>query len=232
MKKLVVLSGSGISAESGIKTFRDMGGLWEEYDVMEVASPQAWQENPELVLRFYNERRKKLLECSPNNGHLGLVELEKYFDVQIITQNVDDLHERAGSKNVLHLHGEIRKARSTADENLIYNILGWELKLGDKCDKGSQLRPHVVWFGEPVNAIPDATSICEKADIFVVVGTSLNVYPAAGLIDYVPHNTPVFLIDPQDVNSTYSSQITYIKEKATTGVPLLVELLKEKYANG
>jgi NAD-dependent deacetylase len=232
MKKLVVLSGSGISAESGIKTFRDMGGLWEEYDVMEVASPQAWQENPELVLRFYNERRKKLLECSPNNGHLGLVELEKYFDVQIITQNVDDLHERAGSKNVLHLHGEIRKARSTADENLIYNIKGWELKLGDKCDKGSQLRPHVVWFGEPVNAIPDAASICEKADIFVVVGTSLNVYPAAGLIDYVPHNTPVFLIDPQDVNSPYSSQITYIKEKATTGVPLLVELLKEKYANG
>jgi NAD-dependent deacetylase len=232
MKKLVVLSGSGISAESGIKTFRDMGGLWEEYDVMEVASPQAWQENPELVLRFYNERRKKLLECSPNNGHLGLVELEKYFDVQIITQNVDDLHERAGSKNVLHLHGEIRKARSTADENLIYNIQGWELKLGDKCDKGSQLRPHVVWFGEPVNAIPDAASICEKADIFVVVGTSLNVYPAAGLIDYVPHNTPVFLIDPQDVNSPYSSQITYIKEKATTGVPLLVELLKEKYANG
>jgi NAD-dependent deacetylase len=209
-----------------------MGGLWEEYDVMEVASPQAWQENPELVLRFYNERRKKLLECSPNNGHLGLVELEKYFDVQIITQNVDDLHERAGSKNVLHLHGEIRKARSTADENLIYNIQGWELKLGDKCDKGSQLRPHVVWFGEPVNAIPDAASICEKADIFVVVGTSLNVYPAAGLIDYVPHNTPVFLIDPQDVNSPYSSQITYIKEKATTGVPLLVELLKEKYANG
>ncbi|MGC9374208.1 MAG: SIR2 family NAD-dependent protein deacylase [Bacteroidales bacterium] len=232
MKKLVVLSGSGISAESGIKTFRDMGGLWEEYDVMEVASPQAWQKNPELVLRFYNERRKKLLECSPNKGHLGLVELEKYFEVQIITQNVDDLHERAGSKNVLHLHGEIRKARSTVDENLIYNIQGWELKLGDKCDKGSQLRPHVVWFGEPVNAILDAASICEKADIFVVVGTSLNVYPAAGLIDYVPNNTPIFLIDPQDVNSTYSSQITYIKEKATTGVPLLVEQLKEKYANG
>jgi len=232
MKKLVVLSGSGISAESGIKTFRDMGGLWEEYDVMEVASPQAWQENPELVLRFYNERRKKLLECSPNKGHLALVELEKYFEVQIITQNVDDLHERAGSKNVLHLHGEIRKARSTADENLIYNIQGWELKIGDKCEKGSQLRPHVVWFGEPVNAILDAVSICEKADIFVVVGTSLNVYPAAGLINYVPDNTPIFLIDPQVVNSPYSSQITYIKEKATTGLPLLVEQLKVKYANG
>ncbi|MGM0503909.1 MAG: Sir2 family NAD-dependent protein deacetylase, partial [Bacteroidota bacterium] len=142
MKKLVVLSGSGISAESGIKTFRDMGGLWEEYDVMEVASPQAWQKDPELVLRFYNERRKKLLESNPNKGHLGLVELEKYFDVTIITQNVDDLHERAGSKNVLHLHGEIRKARSTVDENLICNIEGWELKLGDTCEKGSQLRPH------------------------------------------------------------------------------------------
>jgi len=231
MKKLVVLSGSGISAESGIKTFRDMGGLWEEYDVMEVASPQAWQENPELVLRFYNERRKKLLESSPNKGHLGLVELEKYFDVAIITQNVDDLHERAGSNNVLHLHGEIRKARSTADENLIYDIEGWELKLGDKCEKDSQLRPHVVWFGEPVNAILDAAYVCEKADIFVVVGTSLNVYPAAGLLDYVPNTTPIFLIDPNHVNASYYSQITYIQEKATTGISKLVEILKEKYIN-
>lgn len=231
MKKLVVLSGSGISAESGIKTFRDMGGLWEEYDVMEVASPQAWQENPELVLRFYNERRKKLLESSPNKGHLGLVELEKYFDVTIITQNVDDLHERAGSNNVLHLHGEIRKARSTADENLIYDIEGWELKLGDKCEKDSQLRPHVVWFGEPVNAILDAAYVCEKADIFVVVGTSLNVYPAAGLLDYVPNTTPIFLIDPNHVNASYYSQITYIQEKATTGISKLVKILKEKYVN-
>ena len=231
MKNLVVLSGSGISAESGIKTFRDMGGLWEEYDVMEVASPQAWERDPELVLRFYNERRKKLLECSPNKGHLGLVELEKYFDVSIITQNVDDLHERAGSKNVLHLHGEIRKAQSTADENLIYDIDGWELKLGDQCEKGSQLRPHVVWFGEPVNAILDAANICEKADIFVVVGTSLNVYPAAGLIDYVPKGTPIFLIDPNDVNASYYSQVTYIQEKATTGVQKLIHILLEKYIN-
>ncbi|MFP4024396.1 MAG: SIR2 family NAD-dependent protein deacylase [Thiohalospira sp.] len=231
MKKLVVLSGSGISAESGIKTFRDMGGLWEEYDVMEVASPQAWQENPELVLRFYNERRKKLLESSPNKGHFGLVELEKYFDVTIITQNVDDLHERAGSNNVIHLHGEIRKARSTADEKLIYNIEGWELKIGDKCEKGSQLRPHVVWFSEPVNAILDAAHICEKADIFVVVGSSLNVYPAAGLLDYVPNTTTVFLIDPNHVNASYYSQITYIQEKATTGITKLVEILKEKYIN-
>jgi len=232
MKKLVVLSGSGISAESGIKTFRYMGGLWEEYDVMEVASPQAWQKDPELVLRFYNERRKKLLESSPNKGHLGLVELEKYFDVTIITQNVDDLHERAGSKNVIHLHGEIRKARSTVDENLIYNIEGWELKLGDKCEKGYQLRPHVVWFGEPVNAILDAASFCEEADIFVVVGTSLNVYPAAGLIEYVAGNVPVFLIDPNEVNTSWYSQITYIPEKATKGVYKLTEILKEKYVNG
>jgi|SRR6056297_1459386 len=231
MKKLVVLSGSGISAESGIKTFRDMGGLWEEYNVMEVASPQAWQKNPELVLRFYNERRKKLLESTPNNGHLGLVELEKYFDVHIITQNVDDLHERAGSKNVLHLHGEIRKARSTADENLIYTMDGWELKLGDQCEKGSQLRPHVVWFGEPVHAIPDAISICEQADIFVVVGTSLNVYPAAGLLDYVPGKTPVFLIDPNELNTTSFSKVNIIQENATSGIPKLIEIVKEKYVN-
>ncbi|MEE4197864.1 MAG: NAD-dependent deacylase [Bacteroidales bacterium] len=232
MKKLVVLSGSGISAESGIKTFRDMGGIWETYDVMEVASPQAWQSDPERVLRFYNERRKIVLESSPNQGHLGLVELEKYFQVTIITQNVDDLHERAGSKNVLHLHGEIRKARSTADEDLIYDIDGWELKLGDYCEKGSQLRPHVVWFGEPVNAILEAASVCEKADLFVVVGTSLNVYPAAGLVDYVPRNVPIYLIDPHEVQASYYSKINYIREKATTGIPLLVEQLKEKYVNG
>jgi len=231
MKKLVVLSGSGISAESGIKTFRDMGGLWEEYDVMEVASPQAWQKDPELVLRFYNERRKKLLESKPNKGHYALVELEKYFDVQIITQNVDDLHERAGSKNVLHLHGEIRKARSTADENLIYTMDGWELKLGDQCEKGSQLRPHVVWFGEPVHTIVDAISICEQADIFVVVGTSLNVYPAAGLLDYVPGKTPVFLIDPNTVKTTYLSKVTIIQENASSGIPKLIEIVKEKYVN-
>src|SRR6056297_3113247 len=227
-KKLVVLSGAGMSAESGIRTFRDKDGWWQNHNPMELASPEAFESDPQLVLGFYNYRRKKVMEAEPNEGHKGLVTLEQDFDVQIVTQNVDDLHERAGSKNVLHLHGEIRKARSTVDENLIYNIQGWELKLGDKCDKGSQLRPHVVWFGEPVNAILDAASICEKADIFVVVGTSLNVYPAAGLIDYVPNNTPIFLIDPHDVNSMYSSQITYIKEKATTGVPLLVEQLKEK----
>lgn len=228
MKKLVVLSGAGISAESGIKTFRDMGGLWEEYDVTEVASPEAWERNPELVMRFYNERRKKLLEAHPNEGHKGLVELEKYFDVHIITQNVDDLHERAGSKNVLHLHGELKKARSSADPNLLYNIDGWELEIGDTCEKGSQLRPHIVWFGEAVTEIATAVTITEKADIFVVVGTSLNVYPAAGLIDYTPVGIPVFLIDPNDLYTSYKN-LTIIKEKASTGIPKLIQLLKEHY---
>ncbi|MBU8893874.1 MAG: NAD-dependent deacylase [Bacteroidales bacterium] len=227
MKNLVVLTGAGISAESGIKTFREMGGLWEEYDVMEVASPHAWENNQELVMRFYNERRKKLLEASPNEGHIGLVELEKYFNVHIVTQNVDDLHERAGSKNILHLHGELKKSRSTIDPNLIYEISGWELKTGDKCEKGSQLRPHIVWFGEAVPAIAEAADICEKADIFVVVGTSLNVYPAAGLIDYAPNGIPVFLIDPNDVG-TKNTEITFIKEKAGTGVQKLIGFLKEK----
>ena len=230
MKKLVILSGAGISAESGIKTFRDMGGLWEEYDVMEVASPQAWESNPELVMRFYNERRKKLLEASPNEGHKGLVELEKYFDLHIVTQNVDDLHERAGSKNILHLHGELKKARSTIDPNLVYDIDGWELKFGDVCEKGSQLRPHIVWFGEAVPAIAEAASICERADIFVVIGTSLNVYPAAGLLDYAPKGIPIFLIDPNDVHTSYKN-VSLIKEKAGTGVQKLIDILKEKYIN-
>ncbi len=229
MENLVVLTGAGISAESGIKTFREMGGLWEEYDVMEVASPQAWEKNPELVMRFYNERRKKLLEALPNEGHRGLVELEKYFNVQIVTQNVDDLHERAGSKNILHLHGELKKARSTSDSNLIYEIDGWELKLGDTCEKGSQLRPHIVWFGETVPKISEAAIICEKADIMVVIGTSLNVYPAAGLLDYAPHGTPIYLIDPNDVG-TKNNNITFIKEKAGTGVQQLFNILKEKYS--
>lgn len=228
MKKLVVLTGAGISAESGIRTFREMGGLWEEYDVMEVASPQAWENNPELVMRFYNERRKKLFEAEPNNGHKGLVELEKYFDVQIITQNVDDLHERAGSKSVLHLHGELKKARSTADPNLIYELDHWELKLGDTCEQGSQLRPHIVWFGEAVYAIQDAALIAGKADIFVVIGTSLNVYPAAGLVDYAPNGIPIFLIDPNEVYSS-NNRITVIKEKAGTGVQKLIQILKDQY---
>ena len=226
MKKIVVLSGAGISAESGIKPFREMGGVWEEYDVMEVASPQAWESNPELVMRFYNERRKKILKAEPNEGHKGLVDLERQFAVQIITQNVDDLHERAGSKNILHLHGEIRKARSTYDSKLISDIEGCELKIGDKCEKGYQLRPHIVWFGEDVPAISEAAAICEKAEILIIVGTSLNVYPAAGLINYVPTGIPIYLIDPNDVKAS-NNNIIFIKEKASTGIKKLIELLQD-----
>jgi NAD-dependent deacetylase len=226
MKKLVVLSGAGISQESGIRTFRDMGGLWEEYDVEEVCTPQAWEQNPELVMRFYNDRRKQLYGCKPNKGHFGLAELERDFDVEIITQNIDDLHEQAGSSKVLHLHGELKKARSSADPTLVYDMDGWELKFGEKCEKGSQLRPHVVWFGEPVPAIQDAMRIAEQADIFVIVGTSMNVYPAAGLLNYVRPGVPVFCIDPNPVH--LYSNITFIKEKAGTGVVKLLSLLKER----
>ena len=230
MKKIVVLSGSGISAESGLKTFRDMGGLWEQYDVTEVASPEAWQRDPELVLRFYNERRRQLLNSSPNAGHRALAELEQHFDVQIITQNVDDLHERAGSSKVLHLHGEIRKARSTGDESLVYEIEGAELNMGDTCEKGYQLRPHVVWFGESVPAIPEAAHLTEQADIFAVVGTSLAVYPAAGLVNYVAPATPLFLVDPGTIEPPRSNNMHFIREKASTGVPKMKDLLVEKYA--
>lgn len=225
-KKLVVLSGAGISAESGLRTFRDMGGLWEEYNVEDVATPEAWQRDPELVMRFYNERRKQLYECSPNAGHTGLVDLEKDFEVHIITQNVDDLHERAGSKKVIHLHGELKKARSSVDPSLIYDIDGWELKFGQKCTKGSQLRPHIVWFGEAVPAMEEAVPVVAKADILVVVGTSLNVYPAAGLVHYVEPGTPIFVIDPERPEM-YIRNVTYIQEKAGKGVEILKEKLKE-----
>ena len=224
MKKLVVLSGAGMSAESGLRTFREMGGLWEEYDVYEVASPGGWQKDRALVLRFYNERRKQLLESSPNAGHLALVELEKYFDVRIVTQNVDDLHERAGSSHVLHLHGEIRKSRSTADPNLVYDIDGWKLEEGDLCEKGSQLRPHVVWFGEAVPAIEEAAMVVSTAEIFVIIGTSMNVYPAAGLINYVQGDTPIYIIDPNEVPVARHPRIRIIQKNAGEGVH---ELLKE-----
>jgi NAD-dependent deacetylase len=223
MKNLVVLTGAGISSESGISTFRDSGGLWEQYKIEDVATPEAWKKDPKLVLEFYNQRRKQLLECSPNEAHYNLVALEKYFNVHIITQNVDDLHERAGSKNVLHLHGELRKSQSTVDPNLIYEIKGWELKWGDKCEKGSQLRPYIVWFGEPVPKIIDAEKITETADIFVIIGTSLQVYPAAGLLNYVKPNVPIYLIDPNDV--FYWRKVIHIKEKATTGTIKLMDLL-------
>jgi len=220
-KKIVVFTGAGISAESGISTFRDSGGLWDKYDIKEVATPEAWHKNQELVLRFYNERRKNVIEAQPNDAHKALVKLEAKFDVQIITQNIDDLHERAGSKNVLHLHGEILKARSTKNPQLIYPIKGWEIKPGDKCELGSQLRPHIVWFGEMVPEIENAQNIASEADIFIVVGTSLNVYPAANLLHYTPPKCPMFLIDPNDVNQPQGGNIVVLKYTAANGVPIL-----------
>lgn len=225
MKKLVVLSGAGMSAESGIRTFRDMGGLWNEYDVMEVASPDAWATNPKLVHQFYNERRKQLFECSPNKGHQLLAELENKFDIEIVTQNVDDLHERAGSSKILHLHGELKKARSTVDPNLIYELKDWKLTLDHKCEKGSPLRPHIVWFGESVPAISEAAEIVTKADVFLIIGTSMNVYPAAGLIDYIPSGAPIFVIDPNQPAIKSYKNVTFIKEKASIGMEKLVELI-------
>ena len=231
MKKLVVLSGAGMSAESGIRTFRDSNGLWEEYDVMEVASPEGWRKNPELVLRFYNERRKQMITSQPNQGHILLAKLEKKYDVQIITQNIDDLHERAGSQNILHLHGELSKARSTVDPNLIYKLETPEIKWGDKCEKGSQLRPHIVWFGEAVPAIEQAIPIVESADYLVIIGTSLNVYPAAGLMNYAQDKCKVFLIDPNPP-SGIPKWVTVFPKVASEGVAELIiklaELQKQK----
>jgi NAD-dependent deacetylase len=225
MKKIVVLSGAGISAESGISTFRDSGGLWENYRIEEVATYDAWVRNQELVLNFYNQRRKQLHEVEPNAGHAALVKLEQKYDVQIITQNVDDLHERAGSKNVLHLHGELKKVRSTADPGLVYELDGWELKKGDVCGKGSQLRPHIVWFGEPVPMIVPAAELASHADIFIVVGTSMLVYPAAGLIDYVPTKAHKYLVDPNAKEIRHVPNLHVIAEKAGTGLVKLVDEL-------
>jgi NAD-dependent deacetylase len=228
MKKLVVLTGSGISAESGLKTFRETGGLWEEYDVMQVASIDGWLMDNELVLRFYNERRAQLEKAKPNRGHSGLVELEEFFDVNIITQNVDNLHEKAGSKNILHLHGELTKVRSTGDDSLVYDIGYKSIVMGDTCEKGYQLRPHIVWFGEPVPAIEEAATITADADIFLVIGTSMVVYPAAGLINYVRPGVPVFLIDPNPVDTQLSRKVEYIQEVASKGVDILIEKLVRK----
>ena len=225
MKKLVVLTGAGMSSESGIKTFRDSGGLWEEYDVNEVATPQAWMKNRNLVLRFYNERRRQLTSSKPNEGHLGLSMLEKYFDVQIITQNIDDLHERAGSTKILHLHGELTKARSSVDPGLVYDIGYRDINPGDNCEKGSQLRPHIVWFGEEVPLMDEAATHTADADIFVVVGSSLNVYPAAGLINYAPAGASLWLIDPKEVIIPVNRKVEVIKEKASAGVRILTERL-------
>ena len=225
-KTLIVFSGAGMSQESGIPTFRDMGGIWEQYDIMEVATPQAWVKNPQLVLDFYNQRRKKLLESLPNRGHEIIAELETDFNVQVVTQNVDDLHERAGSSNILHLHGELRKVRSTSHPHLIYELPGWELKMGDLCEKGSQLRPHIVWFGESVDNIGKAQQIVKTADILVIVGTSLNVYPAAGLVDFAPVNTSVFVIDPSKPTLVSNNKTVFITEKASVGLEKLKVMLK------
>jgi len=223
--RVVVLTGAGISAESGISTFRDANGLWNNYRIEEVASPEAWERDPQLVLDFYNMRRKQLYEVEPNSAHYALAELEKAFEVQIITQNVDDLHERAGSTRVLHLHGELKKVRSTVNPDYVVTLDGWELKPGDQCPMGSQLRPHIVWFGEPVPEIMNATTMVRKADLFMVIGTSLQVYPAAGLLQYATSTIPKYLIDPAAEPGGYVMNLTVIREKATKGVPELVKRL-------
>ena len=224
-KKLVVFSGAGISAESGVKTFRDSDGLWENHRVEDVASPEGFEKNPKMVLDFYNARRRQLNEIEPNKAHLILAELEKYFDVQIITQNVDDLHERAGSTKIIHLHGELKKARPVDSENA---IVDWEqdLNLGDLNLEGIQLRPHIVWFGEMVPEMDKAMEICSQADLFLVVGTSMSVYPAAGLINYIPENCEVFVIDPNLPNS-YTDSENYFKTSATAGMELFKKNILE-----
>ena len=226
-KRLVILTGAGMSAESGIATFRDSGGLWDKYPVEQVATPEAFRANPELVLEFYNVRRRELLNTKPNAGHYSLAELEKDFEVDIITQNIDNLHEQAGSTRVIHLHGELMKSRSTGDELAVYDIDPEkpDLHIGDKCGKGFQLRPHIVWFGEMVPMMAEAEAIVRKADIFVIIGTSMNVYPAAGLLHDVKANVPVYLIDPKDV-STNRRDIHHIKKGASEGIEELKRLIK------
>jgi NAD-dependent deacetylase len=229
MKNLVVLTGSGISAESGLKTFRESGGLWEGYDVYEVATPEGWHKNPALVLEFYNQRRKQALESNPNEAHKILADLESHFNITIITQNVDNLHERAGSSNIIHLHGELFKSRSTLDENLVYEMDGWELNLGDTCEKGAQLRPHIVWFGEMVPMMEVAAKVTMKADICIVVGTSLVVYPAAGLLDYVGSDIPKFIVDPNMPDVHNRPNLYLIEEKASTGMQKVRDTLLAEY---
>ena len=234
MKKLVILSGAGISAESGISTFRDAGGLWDKYPVMQVASIEGYEADPELVINFYNERRKQLLDVKPNQGHILCAELEKYYDVTVVTQNVDNLHERAGSHHIIHLHGELTKVCSSYNPNDPRYIRElkpeeFEVKMGDKAGDGSQLRPFIVWFGEAVPEIDKAVKFVEKADIFVIIGTSMNVYPAASLLYYVPSNAQVYLIDPKDVNINTHRPITHIKKGASEGMKELLERLVNTY---
>lgn len=225
MRKLIALTGAGISAESGLATFRDAGGLWEGYRVEDVATPEAWHRNQELVLDFYNQRRKKALEVKPNRGHEILAELEKNFDVTIITQNVDNLHERAGSSHVLHLHGSLFESRSTKNPDLVYPVKGSELNMGDVCELGSQLRPNIVWFGEAVPMMEVAADIASNAEIFLVVGTSMVVYPAAGLIDYVPDRVKKYVIDPKKPEILHVPNLEFITEKAGVGMERVRKVL-------
>ncbi|PWJ59034.1 NAD-dependent deacetylase [Dyadobacter jejuensis] len=225
MKKLIVLTGAGISAESGISTFRDQNGLWENHRIEEVATPEAWAKDPEKVLKFYNQRRKQALEVAPNAAHRALTDLERDYDLAVITQNIDNLHERAGTSRVLHLHGEIFKARSTQDPRLVYELDGWELKLGDCCALGSQLRPHIVWFGEEVPMMDQAIDLVQQAELFVIVGTSLAVYPAAGLVQYVDPSVPIYVIDPRQPNLRPTPNMKFILENASTGLQTLRKLI-------
>ena len=224
MQNIVVFTGAGISAESGLGTFRDSGGLWEQFKIEDVATPEAFERNPELVLNFYNLRRKQLLESEPNAAHISLNKLSEKYNLHIITQNIDDLHERSGSENVLHLHGKLMESKSSVDDSLIYPIEGTDLKIGDLCENGSQLRPNVVWFGEAVPKMIDAISITKKADIIIVIGTSLNVYPAASLLNYTDNAKRIILID---LKAEQERGIEVIKEKATIAVPKLVRDLVE-----
>jgi len=227
MKKIVVLTGAGISAESGIKTFRDSDGLWENHRIEDVATPEGWAKNPKLVLEFYNQRRAQLLEVQPNDGHRALADLEKNYEVHVVTQNVDDLHERAGSTRVLHLHGELRKVRSVRHPELIYD---WDkdVNMGDVCARGAQLRPHIVWFGEAVPMLEPAAELAAQADIFIIVGTSLQVYPAASLMIYAPPHIPFYYVDPRPQVNLELARIPNLKiiaEPASTGVPRVAEML-------
>ena len=227
-KHLVVLTGAGISAESGLKTFRDSDGLWEGHPVEEVCTAQAWRRNPARVLEFYNQRRRAMVSAAPNFAHRCLAALEQFLKVSIITQNVDDLHERAGSSAVLHLHGELRKSRSNIDETLVYEIPGTDLNLGQQCEKGSQLRPHIVFFGEPVPMLDQAAAIVSQADFFLIIGTSLVVYPAASLVHYAPAEIPIWVVDPRPAELSGMVQVTYLAQKASSGVRQVAQILAQR----
>lgn len=224
-KHLVIFSGAGVSADSGVSTFRDSDGLWENHRLEDVCTADAWVRNPKLVLEFYNARRKQLFEVEPNNAHDWIAKAEEYFNVTVITQNVDNLHERAGSKNVIHLHGELVKCRSSVDVGLIYDVDGWEMKMEEVCEKGSQLRPHIVFFGENVPMYDKALEIIASAEIVLIVGTSLQVYPAAGLIHYTPQNTPIYIVDPKIDNISTKNPIFYERAKAKDGVEKVIRKL-------